>query len=310
MICFIALIVFAVLGVFSAKYRAYALEAWDCVFRKMTLRKCDTGLDERIKAEIMSRFSRWPKFARFTYRNFESLSMVFTLLMLVSFVFAAQGVYNYWAFGNCNGPGSSAFCVFSALSGQPLVQPTTLSGVVLGNASGEEILYEFGCFTCPYTRAAWPGLKNFTALHPEVRVLYKTFPLPNHPYSTEASQAALCAEKQGKFVRYADFLFQNQTEIRDGGVPTLKLLAVGAGLDSAGFDACLDSNATLAEVQSYFDEGIAAHVYGTPTFFFEGRSVVGPMSEKNFEDFLAGRYVAPDAPIDEGFCAPPLEVTG
>ncbi|OIO25532.1 hypothetical protein AUJ14_03935 [Candidatus Micrarchaeota archaeon CG1_02_55_22] len=310
MICFIALIVFAVLGIFSAKYRAYAFEAWDCVFRKITLRKCDTGLDERIKAELMSRLSRWPKFARFTYRHFEGLSMVFTLLMLASFVLAAQGAYNYWAFGNCNGPGSSAFCVFSAITGQQLVQPTTLDGVALGNVSGDKILFEFGCFTCPYTRAAWPGLKNFTATHPDVRVVFKPFPLPNHPYSTEASQAALCAEEQGKFVRYADYLFQNQTEIRDGGIPLLEVLAVDAGLNSTSFDACLDSNATLAQVRAYFDEGIASHVYGTPTFFFEGRSVVGPMSEANYADFLAGKYVVPDAPIDEGFCAPPLEVNG
>ncbi len=52
MICVIALIVFAVLAVFSAKYRPLALEAFDCVFRRLTFRKCKSALDKRLKSKI------------------------------------------------------------------------------------------------------------------------------------------------------------------------------------------------------------------------------------------------------------------
>ena len=52
MICFVALAVFAVMGLFSAKYRPYAKEAFDCVFRRLTLRKCESGLDKRIKSKL------------------------------------------------------------------------------------------------------------------------------------------------------------------------------------------------------------------------------------------------------------------
>jgi len=52
MICVVALIVFGILGIFSAKYRVIAKEAFDCVFRKITLRKCDSRLDSRLKSEI------------------------------------------------------------------------------------------------------------------------------------------------------------------------------------------------------------------------------------------------------------------
>ena len=51
MICFVALIVFGILGIFSAKYREIAREAFSCVFLKMTLRKCDSRLDERLRAQ-------------------------------------------------------------------------------------------------------------------------------------------------------------------------------------------------------------------------------------------------------------------
>ncbi len=55
MICLIALFIFAVLGIFSAKYRELSKEAFNCVFRRITLRKCETGFDKKMKAGFVSR---------------------------------------------------------------------------------------------------------------------------------------------------------------------------------------------------------------------------------------------------------------
>jgi hypothetical protein len=112
MICLIALVVFGILGIFSAAYRKVAREAFDCVFRRITLRKCETGLDQRIKSKMTSKLSNIPRLARFFYRHFEAISWFFTILMIVSLIFSVQSVYNLAVHGTCD-PNSPGECVIS-----------------------------------------------------------------------------------------------------------------------------------------------------------------------------------------------------
>lgn len=114
MICLIALPVLGIMGIFSAKHRKLAKEAFDCVFRKVTFRKCQTNLDQRIKTGITGKLmTKTPKFASFTHKNFEIISLLFVILLITSFYFSAAGLYNYFNYGNCNGPHSDEFCIFN-----------------------------------------------------------------------------------------------------------------------------------------------------------------------------------------------------
>ncbi len=115
MICIVALVVFAVLAIFSARYRPLAKEAFDCTFRKITFRKCKTNLDQRIRAKLTGKLMRVPRVARFTYKHFQILSFIFTTLFILSIVFTGTAVYNYAVYGNCNGPNSDGFCIFNPL---------------------------------------------------------------------------------------------------------------------------------------------------------------------------------------------------
>src|SRR3990167_5657795 len=72
MICILALIVFGILGIFSVKYRIIAKEAFDCVFRRITFRKCTSGLDIRLKAQITGNLmKKAPNIATKVYKNFK-----------------------------------------------------------------------------------------------------------------------------------------------------------------------------------------------------------------------------------------------
>ena len=118
MICVIALVVFGILGIFSATHRKVALEAFDCVFRRVTLRKCETGLDKRLKSQITGKLMiKRPKLARFTFRHFEAISWFFTILMVVSIIYSGLGIYNFAMYSNCNGEDSQEACVYDGLSG-------------------------------------------------------------------------------------------------------------------------------------------------------------------------------------------------
>lgn len=110
-LCFIALAAFAVLGIFSAKYRAFAREAFRCVTRKAMLRPCDTALDVRIKAKVTSRLMRWPSVARFTRNHFDAISWVFTIALIASTAYSIMVFYNLATYGTCD-PANPQNCVF------------------------------------------------------------------------------------------------------------------------------------------------------------------------------------------------------
>ncbi len=119
MICIIALVVFSVLAIFSASYRPLAGEAFDCVFRKVTFRKCRTNLDQRLKSQITGKLlTKSPLLARFVYKRFELLSGIFVILFIVSLAYSAYGGYNYARYGHCDGINAEGFCVYDALDGE------------------------------------------------------------------------------------------------------------------------------------------------------------------------------------------------
>jgi len=114
------MIVFSILALFSARYRPLAKEAFDCVFRRVTLRKCESGLDVRVKSKIVGKImQKSPKLAKPIYKHFETISWFFVILFFVSLIFTANAVYNIIAYNNCNGPGDdSGYCIITGTGGE------------------------------------------------------------------------------------------------------------------------------------------------------------------------------------------------
>lgn len=101
-VCLLALFVFGFMAIFSATYRPAAKEALNCVFRRMTLRKCDTGFDKKIKAKIAGKLmAKHPKAAQFIFKHFEVLSWTFTILLFASIAWAVWGLYHLIILGIC-----------------------------------------------------------------------------------------------------------------------------------------------------------------------------------------------------------------
>lgn len=276
MLCFVALAVLAFLSIFSAKYRPLAARAFDCVVRKATLRPCDTGLDEEIKAASIAGIMRLsPSAAGAVNRHFQAFSFVFTLLFIASIIFTLQGVGNFIIYGNCNGP-EGGFCIYSGLQNPAFLKaPTTLQGIRTGNASSSITVFEFGCYTCPYTKNAEDkALSMLEKYGSKVQFVFKPFPLPAHPHSMDAAVAAACAADSGKYWEYRAKLFANQSYYLENGDSAFKATAAGLGI--TGFDACYDSKKFLAQVETTLQEGKDCGIYGTPTFFVNGKAFVGP----------------------------------
>lgn len=295
MICLIALAVFGVLGIFSGYYRKLAKEALECVFLRITLRKCESGLDQRIKSALTGKMmTKSPTVAGFLYKYFEWLSWFFVIVMIASFGYSAYGLYNYFNYGNCYGPESTGFCIFDP-SGEDsqytgistgyrgeMVWPSKDNAPIRGNPNAALTIIEFGCYQCPYTKKAEATVAELLEEYDgKINVAFKLFPLnKTHELANEAALAAHCAEEQNAYWKYHDMLFANQQLLHN--VSSFVNLASDSGMNRKQFEVCLSTKKFKQNVDEDFEEGIKAGVYGTPTFFIGKKAIVGP---KPIEEF-------------------------
>jgi protein-disulfide isomerase len=105
-----------------------------------------------------------------------------------------------------------------------------------------------------------------------VRLVYKDYPLPNHPHAQKAAEGARCAGEQDKYWEMHDKMFVDLSQL---AVPALKKHAAAIGLDQAKFDQCLDSGRFAQAVAADAAQGEKLGVNSTPSFFINGRPLVG-----------------------------------
>jgi len=298
-LCLLALPVFAILGIFSLKYRRLTGDALHCLFRTVTLRKCESGLDDRIRASISGMFMKFSApLGRFFYRYYKIISFIILLAFIASTYFSAVGVYNYVKYGNCNGPASTDFCIFDPTGANSKVSecnapttgvdvhaqtifPTVSAGdPIIGNPNATLTIIEFGCYVCPYTKNAEPILSEVLAHYDgKVNLQFKSFILPNHNLSMPSSEAAYCAFEQGSYEQYHNMLFSNQNTLTNESLYTF---ASDLDLNMTKFDECMATEKYKGQVQDDSLAGVHAGVYGTPTFFVNQQKIVGPKPYKTF----------------------------
>lgn len=67
-----------------------------------------------------------------------------------------------------------------------------------GNPAGAVTVTEFFDYRCPYCKVASPALPAFLKAHPDVRLVYKEFPILSQS-SEDAAKLALAAKLQGRY---------------------------------------------------------------------------------------------------------------
>jgi protein-disulfide isomerase len=132
---------------------------------------------------------------------------------------------------------------------------------------------EFSDFHCPFCRKVQPVLDDLRVKYgTKIKLVYVDYPLDNlHPQARAAAEAARCAMDQDKFWEYHD----RQFKIEDTSLSILNRIAKEVGLDFAKFEACRNSGKYKNIVQSSTMEGARLGVTATPTFFINGRILMG-----------------------------------
>jgi len=166
----------------------------------------------------------------------------------------------------------------------PVTEPPVLSvdpddDPSIGPADAPVTIVEFSDFQCPYCQKSVATLKELRRLYGDkIRVVYRDYPGPNHPQAASAAEAAQCAGDQGKFWEYHDALFDHQAT---GTGWDYEALARELGLQAGDFSTCLSTGRYREEVRKDLRDGLALGIASTPTFFINGRPLVGaqPLTE-------------------------------
>jgi len=155
---------------------------------------------------------------------------------------------------------------------------------VRGNASAPITIVEFSDYQCPFCARVNPTLEQVRKTYGDkVKIIFKDFPLPNHPQAPKASEAAHCAGEQGKYWELHDLMFANQRALN---VPELKQYATTLGLDMAKFTPCLDSGKHAGLVASGLAQGEKMGVNSTPTLYINGRALIGAQPFEAFKQII------------------------
>ena len=102
-----------------------------------------------------------------------------------------------------------------------------------------------------------------------VQVVFKNYFPPSSQISLSAALASQCANEQGKFLPYAEKLFNSQAawnKLKDA-TGTLEAYASGLGLNYADFKQCLTSKKYQDQVMQLATEGQSFGISSTPSIF-------------------------------------------
>lgn len=157
----------------------------------------------------------------------------------------------------------------------------------LGDPKAKIRIVEFVDYGCPYCRQAAPVVRSYLAAHPnDVYLLIRDYPITElHPQAEDDAIAADCVFQQDekKYWLYSDRLFASQeAQTADD----LRLYAQQVGADLSRYDACVRSKTPLAAIKGSIDDGNAAGVGATPTFFFNGVKIEGAIPQDAFAQIV------------------------
>lgn len=126
--------------------------------------------------------------------------------------------------------------------------------------------------------AAGPVVKKIMETYKgNVRLVIKNYPYRYRDYSRIAAEASLAARDQGKYWEMHDLLIKRSPKLDRA---SLIAYAKELGLDVKKFTESLDGQKDKQEIDADLKLAADLDLYNTPTFYINGRQVVG---ERPFE---------------------------
>lgn len=171
-----------------------------------------------------------------------------------------------------------------------IATPGPLAEIVLGQANAPVTIIEYASITCGHCgrfhRDLLPTLKSKYIDSGIARLIFREFPLERVAAAT--ALLARCTAPERTYDMIKVLFERQQIWLASGDVrAALGTIAAEFGINDAAFDACLTNEALfkqIAEVRrrAQSDYGVTS----TPTFFINGKPLVGPKSIEEFDSII------------------------
>lgn len=205
----------------------------------------------------------------------------------------AQGAAGQAARGSHAGQGSHAghaAPTTSDVDAAEVAKPGDLPDLAIGRPEAPITIIEYASITCSHCG------RFHNELLPEVKKKYidtgiARFIVREFPLESVAAAAAMlvrCSEADVQ-LKFLDTLFARQQEWLASNDVRAPLVAIAGefGLSEKAFDACLNDEALLKKVAASRTRGHRDFgVNSTPTFFINGKALVGPTTIEEFDEII------------------------
>ena len=160
---------------------------------------------------------------------------------------------------------------------------------VLGNPDGDVTVVEFFDYNCPYCKRAMAEVQGLIAADPDVRLVYREWPILGEG-SVFAAKAALAAREQGKYEEFHWALMGMQGRAEEASVLRV---AEEIGLDVERLRADMDAPEIEEHIATSMQLTQALGFNGTPSFVIGDNLIPGFVEEEQLrsavDDTRSGR---------------------
>lgn len=151
-----------------------------------------------------------------------------------------------------------------------------------GNPQGNVSLVEFFDYNCPYCRRVAPVMLDAEKADPQLRTVYKEFPILG-PNSTFAAKAALAVHRQGKYLAFHRALMQVRGTVDEAQVLDV---ATKVGIDIERMKSDMNDPAIQAAIGKNLELAQALRINGTPGFVIGEQILRGATDLKTLQGLI------------------------
>jgi protein-disulfide isomerase len=173
-------------------------------------------------------------------------------------------------------------CLLFLVAGTSAAAPVVPDEMALGNPHAKVTVIEYASLGCPHC-AAWeqqvfPAFKKTFIDTGKVRFVLREMLFGNSTLAAAGFLTARCAGPD-KYFQVVDTIFDQQTQIEEGGVKEMLKVAQAAGMTEVQFKACLQDQAALDTLQARTGRYVTDDkITGTPTFVVGAQRLEGDQS--------------------------------
>lgn len=153
---------------------------------------------------------------------------------------------------------------------------TPFEGAWTGNPNGDVVIVEFFDYACGFCKRSAADLKRLVAEDPNVKIVYKEYPIIS-PLSAQAARTALQAARIRKYAEFHHDMFAAKVLDKKTLRTAANKVKVKLPRDVSALDTELARNRRLAKLVG---------VSGTPVFIIGGQFVSGAVGYDDLKKFV------------------------